>query len=427
VDLASQAASTERVHDTMPITPAAPVLQDPNNTHEVTQLFLDLYYRRFGPDKTTSDTLQPGRECGGWRALLPHWTGQSPMLDTAIRAMTTCFIGAQYQDETLVDQGRNTYLSSLQMVQEVLLEESSAQRKDLLATTLVMSSTELFLSNGGGGSQLTHVEGANRLLHCMLENQNASAFEDIHVYVFNQGLFECISSRRPYTFSSPAYLPIIQRLYSAHPAYPTNLYFQWCHLILPLPHILHTVDNLVNTATTSRGLPEPNHILETLNELATLEQTLAPWQETFKTSIPGPWTFPTALISAESVPFPLQFVSIEACTLHCLHWTSQLLILDARYMLLSLLPSHMHHALPTPDLQPQTQEYASLICRSVQFCTKGTSFASAENMFLPLHVVASYYARAGDHERKRWCLGASVRIAEEQKIGFAPDRVALLE
>jgi hypothetical protein len=336
--------------------------------------------------------------------------------------MAICFIAAQCEDEDLMDEGRNAYLRALQWMQEILSEPNSAQRKDLLATTLVMSSTELFLSNGGGASQLTHIEGANRLLHCMIESPNAENFEEIHLYVMNQGLFEALTSRRPFLFSDTSYRPLVRRIYSANPCYRTSLYFQWCELIVPLPNILHAVDSIAKAVASGSTPPHPDDILSILDDLTILEKTLAPWHETFKTNTPGPWTFPAAVTSPGSVPFPLQFVSIEACTLHCLHWASQLLILDARNILTSLFPMH-RPSIPTPDIQSQICEYASLICRSIQFCTTDASFASAECIFLPLFIVKSYYGRVGDRDRKRWCQGQFFRISEEQRIGFSIERL----
>lgn len=409
VDLASQAPSQQPQY-TAPVTniAQAPMAQDPSNTREMAELFLHLYYRRFGPNGLPSDSLQSGSECGGWRNFLPQWIGQSTVLDTAIRAMATCFVGTQYQDGNLINQGRETYLNALQMLQSGLSEPNSAHRKDLLATTLVMSSIELFLSNGGGPGQVTHIEGADRLLACAIESQNLTSFELVHVYALNQGLFECIATRRNYPFGASHFRPTVQQLYSSNPAYHNSLFFQWCQHSLPMPNILLAVDNASKTpASSSLGI---------LNDLTLLETSLAPWHETLKATIPGPWTLPAAQTSVNSVPFPLQFVSIEACFLYCLHWTCQLLILDARNTLLA-----------APELPGQIAEYASLICRSVQFCAQSTSFASTENMFLPLSVVADYYTRQGDLERRRWCVGAFAGIAEEQKIGYAVEKLGLTE
>lgn len=396
---------------------------DPNNIHSITELFLDLYYRRFGPDKTSSEPLQPGSECAGWRSLLPRWIGQSTILDNAIKALATCFVGTQYQDEKLIDHARNNYLSALQMVQQVLSEPDSAQRKDLLATTLVMGSIELFMSNGGGASQLTHIDGATRLLHCSFENQD---FEELHIHVLNQGLFECLSGRRRYPFSSPSYRSVVRQIYSVTPTYRNDLFLQWCEIIMPLPNVLSAADSVSTTATSSTPTA-PAAILSILDDLAALEQSLAPWYETLKTSMPGPWTLPTAQISPESVPFPLQFMTIEICTLYCLYWMSQLLILDARLTLALQLPLNQASEVPTADLPSQLAEYASLVCRSVQFCTQNNSFAASENMFLPLYVVASYYMRQGDDDRMKWCVSAFGRIAAEQKIGYAIEKLDLNE
>lgn len=396
----------------------ASMVQNPGNTSGVIELFLDVYYKRSMPNKPSSVSLQPGKECGGWRSLIPQWIGQSPILDTAIRAMATCFIAAQYQDENLMNMGRDAYLSALQMVQRVLSEPNSAQRKDLLAATLVMSSTEQFLSNGGGRSQITHVEGGNRLLYFMIESPTTQSFEEIHLYVMNQGLSEALASRRPFLFSASTYRPSVRRLYSANPSYRSSLYFQWCELIVPLPNILHAVDNVAKAVASGSTPPQPDHILAIIEDLSIVEKNLAPWHESLKANTPGPWTFPTAVTGPNSVPFPLQFAGIEACALHCLHWTSQLLILDARNILTSLYPQS-HLPVPAQDMQAQISEYASLICRSIQFCTQDASFAAAECIFLPLTVVKSYYGRVGDVERKKFCQGQFFRISEEQRIGFS--------
>ncbi|KAF2658208.1 hypothetical protein K491DRAFT_289968 [Lophiostoma macrostomum CBS 122681] len=395
---------------------------DPNDLPGIVELFLDLYYRRFSPDGLSAEPLQPGSECGGWRALLPHWIGKSPILDTAIRALAASFVGSQYQDQSLVDQGRNMYLNALHMVQQVLLEPESAQRTDLLATTLVMSSTEVFMSNGGGASQITHIDGATRLLHSVFDNQT---FEDFHVYVLNQGLFDRISTRRRYTFSSPSYRPRIRHLYSMTASYRNHLYFEWCETILPLPNILSAADNAIATIGNSTPSP-PAAVSAILDDLHALEHAVQVWYDTLKSGVHGPWTFPTAQVGTDRVPFPLQFISIEVCTLYCLYWTSQLLILDARNALIAQPPLNRTPDQSSLELPVKISEYASLICRSVQFCTQNHSFASSENIFLPLHAVASYYTRQGDEDRTKWCLGAFAKIAEEQKIGYSPERLDLV-
>lgn len=384
-------------------------LPDANNIHDMTAMFLDLYYRRFGPNKTSSEPLQPGSECGGWRLLIPSWIGQSTILDTAIKALAACFVGTQYQSKSLIDQAWNMYLSALQMVQQVLSEPGSAQRNDLLATTLVMSSIELFMSNGGGASQLTHIEGATRLLSCMTETQD---FEPLHIYVLNQGLLDCISDRRAYHFSSPSYRSFIRTLYSENTAPNNRLYFQLCEMILPLPNTLAAADEISNAAGSSISSSSAA-ILSILDGLASMERSLAGWYETLKANVPGPWTFPAAQVSATSVPFPLQFQSIEACSLYSLYWMAQLLILETRYTLAS----------QSLEQLAQMNEYASLVCRSVQFCTQGRSFASTENIITPLIVVGSYYCRQGDQDRMQWCIGAFARIAEEQKIAYSIDKL----
>jgi hypothetical protein len=394
---------------------------DTNDTHSITETFLDLYYKRSGSENGATKSLQQGSECGGWRYLLPGWSGQSAILDIAIRALAACFVGTQHQDEALLAQASNTYLHALQMVQQVLSEPDSVHRKDLLAATLVMSSTELFMSNGGGESQLAHIEGATRLLLCAFETQD---FDEVHVHVLNQGLLDGIANRRRYAFSAPFYRPLVRQLYSAVPTRRNQLYFQWCESILPLPNILSAADNGVAAASSSSMRPASAAILTILDDLAALEQTLATWYETVKDNVAGPWTYPAAQINAESVLFPMQFLSIEACTLYCLYWTSQLLVLDARRSLLYCFAPGELSDLPPVNISSRISEYASLICRSVQFCTHETSFAATENMFFPLYVVSMYYARQGDEERTKWCQSVFVRIAEEQKIGYAVEALA---
>jgi hypothetical protein len=282
-----------------------------------------------------------------------------------------------------------------------------------------MSSTELFMSNGYGKSQLTHIEGATRLLHFGFDNRAFTDNEELHVYVLNLGLFECLTSRRRYPFSSSAYRPHIRQLFSAATSHPKQIYFQWCETILPLPNILNTADS---TATSGGTPTPPAAILALLDDLTALEAALAIWYDTLKANVAGPWTFPTAQISAGSVPFPLQFNSVEACSSYCLYWASQLLILETKESLTSRLPSQKIPVdLCIADLSSQMQEYASLVCRSIQFCTQNMSFASAENMFLPLSLTKGFYQRRGDVDRHQWCISVFNRIGDEQKILYAPE------
>lgn len=198
--------------------------------------------------------------------------------------------------------------------------------------------------------------------------------------------------------------------------------------MLALPSILVATDQVSAAAATS-GSPTPHPaVLALLDDLAALEHALQPWEQRLKASMPGPWTFPQAQSGPDMVPFPLQFLSIETCTLFNLHWLSQLLLHETRHRLLRHVPDLAATTTnPAVFPDPATSEFASLICRSVQFCTAGKAFASAENMFLPLRVVAGFYIRCGDEERTRWCFAAFERIAAEQKIGFSAEMFGLGE
>ncbi|KAF2193218.1 hypothetical protein K469DRAFT_286385 [Zopfia rhizophila CBS 207.26] len=418
------------------IPPTLPKIIDSSaeSVSEMTRVFLDLYYK--GPPdihKPVPDPLQPGTEVGCWRALLPLWIGKSQILDTAIGALAACFVGSQHQDESLVALSRSMYLDALRMVQKELAEPNATRRNDLLAATLVMSSTEMFMSNGGGASQLTHIDGGTKLLS---EGFKELVFEELHIYILNQGLFEAISSRRAYRFSEPSYRPDIRRLYSIPRTHRNEHYFKWCEIILPLPNMLHAADEIDRAATSSTPTPSAV-ILSHLDALTALERDLHPWEESIRTDFPGPWVYTHAQSGPEVVPFPLQFVSIEVCTLYNLHWVSQLLIHSTRHQFLSHLPlSRITEMLEMPEVSPfpsssaqpdQVSEFASLICRSVQFCTSMASFASVENMFLPLYVTASYYTKIGDEGRARWCVAAFARIAAEQRIGFGGEKLDLAQ
>ncbi|PVI01852.1 hypothetical protein DM02DRAFT_670985 [Periconia macrospinosa] len=392
-----------------------PSKRDPTNIPGIVDTFLDLYYRRFNREEAPAEILTSGQETGGWRILLPYWIGRSPTLDMAIGALAASFIGAQCQDPGLVDQGRNMYLQALQMVQQALSQPESATRKDLLVTTLAMSSIELFLSNGASSSQAAHIDGATRLLDNTIQSEDV---DEIHLYVLNQGLFQAISMRQRYPFSDPAYRHLVHRLHCIPRTSQNGLFFQWCEIVLPLPNILHTVDSILSSTGSSQA--PKTAVLAILEDIKALEHAMIPWYEQLKANNPGAWTFPTAQTGAASVPFPLQFVSIETCTLYCLHWSSQLLILEARQMLNPHLPPSELPNQPTSSaLVPQIAEYASLICRSFQYCTENKSFAATENMFFPLYTVANFYRRQSDGKRMKWCAAAFNRIAAEQRIGYA--------
>ncbi|KAH7128794.1 hypothetical protein B0J11DRAFT_567341 [Dendryphion nanum] len=377
---------------------------DTSNINELVDHFLKLYYRRFNPDNTTDEPLQPGSEFGGWRSLIPQWIGRSPVLDTAIKALAACFIGAQDQNESLHNAAGTLYESALQQCQYVLNQPDSPERKHLLATALVLSSFEQMMSRANGDGQVTHIRGATHLLYYA---SPAPTFEEFHMHILTQGLSQALISRSPYIFSSTSLH--LQN----HPNTNAPL-LQWTTLILPLPNLLHAIDNLLTSPSTS-----PTHPRTLYTDLKTLATTLSTWHESLKQTIhhPRPWippSSPQTNLSPTSVPFPLHFPSIQSCTLHVLYWTSQLLLLDAQARLLSHTPLLGAQA---PDLKSM-QKYAESVCRSVQFCTRGRSFAAAENVFLPLSVVAGWYERTGDEERRGWCVRALEGIAGEQGIGF---------
>ncbi|KAF2010347.1 hypothetical protein BU24DRAFT_56736 [Aaosphaeria arxii CBS 175.79] len=417
LDWASQSDDQDEEASGAAMASPPPLDANSGSIHGMTELFLELYYRRVGPDKASTEPLRPGSECGGWRSLLPQLIGQSPILDTAIRALASCFIATQYHDQNLLYQSRNLYLSALQQVQQVLPEQNSATRRDVLATTLVMSSIEIFMGNGGAASQLTHIEGAARLLYFAFTQQT---FEELHLYILSQGFFVALATRSRFAFGRPEYRSQVRQLFSIPRTYTNDHYFRWTEMMLPLPSILYSADG-VSSATPGAS------ILAMLDDLTVLEQTMFSWYENVKATIAGAWTFPTAQTGRDVVPFPLQFISIEACTIYNLYWMSQLLILDTRRSLLSSIPTHHippYHTHPDPV---QIAEYASLICRSFQFCTQNRSFAATENMLTPIFMVAAFYKRQGDTERLRWCVRNLERIADEQKIGFPGELVNYAE
>lgn len=285
-----------------------------------------------------------------------------------------------------------------------------------------MSSIELFLSNGASPSQSAHIEGATRLLDNTIQTDD---IEELHLYVLNQGLFQAISTRQRYVFSDPTYRHLVKRLHSVPRTSRNSLFFQWCEIAMTLPNMLNTIDSTLSSASTSQSSNPA--VIAILDDIKAIEHAMIPWYEQLKASNPGAWTFPTAQTGgADSVPFPLQFVSIEICTLYCMHWSSQLLLLEARQILNAHLPlSELPNQPTTSTLAPQIAEYASLICRSVQYCTEKKSFAATENMFFPLYTVAGFYRRRSDEQRLNWCKGAFARIAAQQKIGYAVDLLHL--
>ncbi|KAF2744405.1 hypothetical protein M011DRAFT_172541 [Sporormia fimetaria CBS 119925] len=418
IDLASQPSSS-KASKVPPRPESVPfMVQDPGQIQQLTALFVDLYYRQFDAKKASPEPMRPGAECAGWRRRVSTWTGKYTVLDTAIRALCASFTGAQYQDVGVIDQARSLYSQALQLLHFHLSQPGSSKCKDLLRTSLILGSVELFLSSGGGPNQLIHVQGATRMLHCMIEDTAVQTFEEVHVSVYNQTLRYCLCLRQDFSLSAGSFASRVQQLYASYTGFRKSMYFQWCLIVSPLSTMLHWIDS--TAAAAPRTPPNPSHVQSTLDNLRCLEQALAPWVSTLKATVTGPWAKEKASSNVYAIPFPLKFASYEACMLYCLYWTSQLLIVDAQLTLLSLLPAgHTHFS--REQYQLSASGYADLICRSVPFCTKETSYAITENIFVPLTVVARYYERQRDVDRTRWCLAAFARITEEQRIGFAPD------
>ena len=100
-----------------------------------------------------------------WAGQIPSWVGCSKVLDTAIAALTTAFIGCRRRDMQLIHSSTASYTTALRLLRDAVARPDANDRDDLIATALVMAMIELFIPAEGGAGWQSHAEGCRMLLN----------------------------------------------------------------------------------------------------------------------------------------------------------------------------------------------------------------------------------------------------------------------
>ena len=149
---------------------ASPIRQPlnlaPDNIYGMAQLFTDLFVGDpHGPKRTPRQNMTNIKLPESWAGQIPSWVGCSKVLDTAIAALTTAFIGCRRRDTQLIHSSTASYTTALRLLRDAVARPDANDRDDLIATALVMSMIELFIPAEGGAGWQLHAEGCRMLLN----------------------------------------------------------------------------------------------------------------------------------------------------------------------------------------------------------------------------------------------------------------------
>ena len=149
---------------------ASPIRQPlnlaPDNIYGMAQLFTDLFVGDpRGPKRTPRQNMTNIKLPGSWRGQIPSWVGCSKVLDTAIAALATAFIGCRRRDKQLIHSSTASYTTALRLLRDAVARPDANGRDDLIATALVMTMIELYIPAEGGAGWKSHVEGCYMLLN----------------------------------------------------------------------------------------------------------------------------------------------------------------------------------------------------------------------------------------------------------------------
>lgn len=365
---------------------------------------------------------------GSWADQFPSWVGYSKVLDTAIASIATTFVGCRKGDAQLIRYSTASYATALRLLRSAMDRPDAKYRDDLVATALVMTLIEIFIPTETGAGWQLHVEGGCTLLTTRgPKMRNTTFVNDLILIARHQGLYGALCSRKEYLFTKAEWRQVINARIT-NPNASRNIFFdKWCETALPIPSILKKADDLEDTFAND---PVKNGVVveSLLDSISEIEQEIITWYESVTATIPAPIEYanlPTPPATGEELlekvgtqydalfPNPLHFASVEVAILHILYWVVQLLVHDTRKQLLKHLPSGAHSK---QLLEDQSLVFASLVCRSVHFCSSDTSTVSVEELYMPLFVCVNYYARIGDEEKMRW--GVELFERFERERGF---------
>jgi hypothetical protein len=124
------------------------------------------------PRQNMTDIKLPG----SWVGQISSWVGCSKVLDTAIAALATAFIGCRRRDTQLIHSSTASYTTALRLLRDAVARPDANDRDDLIATALVMTMIEVFMPAEGGAGWQSHIEGCCMLLNTRGQKTGTTPF-----------------------------------------------------------------------------------------------------------------------------------------------------------------------------------------------------------------------------------------------------------
>jgi len=148
-----------------------------DNIYGMAQLFTDLFVGDSrGPKRTPRQNMTNIKLPQSWVGQIPSWVGCSKVLDTAIAALATAFIGCRRRDTQLIHSSTASYATALRLLRDAVARPDANDRDDLIATALIMATIELFMPAEAGAGWQSHFEGCCMLLNTRGQKTGTTPF-----------------------------------------------------------------------------------------------------------------------------------------------------------------------------------------------------------------------------------------------------------
>lgn len=154
------------------------ISQYPTRVLGFSQTFVRLFY---------SSTRRPNGACsettslylaGTFASDIPSWTGHSKLLDTAILALATAYIGNREDDALLSKACIPIYSRALGFFGKAIAKTKTKDIDGMMAASLVMGLVELFIRAESSTGYQPHVDGGSQLLRARLPASNDTPFSN---------------------------------------------------------------------------------------------------------------------------------------------------------------------------------------------------------------------------------------------------------
>ncbi|KAJ5763573.1 hypothetical protein N7533_002254 [Penicillium manginii] len=351
---------------------------------------------------------------------------RSQLLDRAIAALASVFVGKKFNDERMINNGIRIYNQAIQIFVR-LIPRSDLPVQEVLCANLVFQLYELINCSSGFSGWMAHMEGANAVLarhHQKLEGDQMSKMLLRHLKLAN--IFHAIGKSK----SALASCPMWQML---TPLENDN------DLIDEIIDILMHCTVLVELVGGARSERETRRLKKLCWRLkhrtdSWYEQLRSLFGDPLYTSIPDETDIARSGRIKAIYTSRYQFPAVEIAEAHSLYWAAQLITYSLLFGLELLGGSFAQHGTPLSiqsgypsntnskesELYMEEAEFcADQICRGVAYLIQpDMHILGGENLLFPVAMAAQFFHGNGFHDKYEWCQEVFIAL-ESLGIGLS--------